>query len=435
MRRRWSEIAPPGFATMMEHHALDRVEVAVVGGGAAGIAAARRLADQGRSVLLVEALPRLGGRGLTETIAGLPLDLGCGWLHSAERNPLTALAEAHGRSIDRSEAAWGKQLRDIGFPPRDQHDAWAAYDRWGERLRADPPATDCAGDALPRDYRWRPYIDGLSSFINGTELDRLSAADFVAYDDAASENNWRLRGGYGAFLASLGAGLPVATGTSVRSIREDDAVVLETDRGTIRAEAAIVTVSTAVLASGAIGFAPAADDHLHAAACLPLGVADKVILAMADADAVPAESHLLGNAGTAATGSYYLRPLGRPVIECFLGGKHALALEKAGEAAAVSFAIGQLRELLGAAFAKGLTPLAVTRWAAQPTFGGSYSHALPGHADVRAILARPVSDRLCFAGEACSATDFSTAHGAWASGLAAADWIARSLPPKADASR
>jgi len=407
------------------------VDVAIVGAGAAGIAAARRLAARGRSVLLIEALPRLGGRAHSEAIAGLPLDLGCGWLHSAERNPLAALARAKGAVIDRSESAWHRQLRDIGIPARDQHEAWAAYERFGERLRADPPQGDRAADALPDGDRWRPFVDGLSSFMNGTELDRLSIADFLAYDDAASDTNWRLPDGYGAFIASLAATLPVALGTRVTSITHDrgvtleTGVMLETDSGPIRAGAAIVTVSTAILARGAIRFEPAVDDHLHAAAGLPLGLADKVFLSIADPESVPPESHLLGRIDRAATGSHYIRPFGRPVIETFLGGAHAQALEDAD--AAADFAIAELRDLLGAHFARGLTPLAVTRWAQEPTIGGSYSHALPGRADARATLRMPVSERLCFAGEACSATDFSTAHGAWESGLAAADWIARGI--------
>ena len=142
---------------------------------------------------------------------------------------------------------------------------------------------------------------------------------------------------------------------------------------------------------------------------------------------MPPESHLLGRYDRTATGSYYLRPFGRPVIECFLGGASARALERAGTEAAYSFVIGELRELLGADFARGLIPLTATRWAHEETIGGSYSHALPGHADARAVLARPVSERLCFAGEACSRADFSTAHGAWQSGREAADWIERSL--------
>ena len=78
-------------------------------------------------------------------------------------------------------------------------------------------------------------------------------------------------------------------------------------------------------------------------------------------------------------------------------------------------------------FARGLAPLAVTAWGREPTILGSYSHALPTSADARAVLARPVSPRLCFAGEACSPRDFSTAHGAWETGIAAADQIAAAL--------
>jgi monoamine oxidase len=142
---------------------------------------------------------------------------------------------------------------------------------------------------------------------------------------------------------------------------------------------------------------------------------------------VPAESHLLGGLDRVATGSYYLRPFGRPVVECYLGGAWARALEDAGKEAAVSFAIEELQKLLGNDFVRGLAPLAVTRWAREATIKGSYSHALPGHAYARVELARPVSERFCFAGEACSKEDFSTVHGAWQSGLAAADWIERFL--------
>jgi monoamine oxidase len=405
----------------------DVTDVAIVGAGAAGIAAARRLAGLGRSVLLIEALPRLGGRATTVMLQNMPLDLGCGWLHSAERNPLTALAVAEGRLLDRREGAWQRQFHDINFSAEDQRQAWAAYRRFGETLRHDPPPSDRAGDAIARDDRWRPFIDGLSGFINGAELDQLSVADFVAYDDAASDDNWRLPSGYGAFIAELGTGLPASLDTSVTSLSHDHGILLETTRGTIRARAAIVAVSSAVLAKGAIRFAPAIDDHLHAASRLPLGLADKIFLSVADPNAIPAESHLLGHSDRAETGSYYLRPFGRPVIECFLGGSLARRLEESGEAASLSFVLGELRDLLGADFARGLAPLAVTRWAREPTIGGSYSHALPGHADARTALARPVSDRLCFAGEACSIEDYSTAHGAWQSGLAAADWIAQAL--------
>jgi monoamine oxidase len=78
-----------------------------------------------------------------------------------------------------------------------------------------------------------------------------------------------------------------------------------------------------------------------------------------------------------------------------------------------------------------MAPLAATAWLQDPWSRGSYSFALPGHADDRARLAAPVDDRLFFAGEACSPNFFSTAHGAWMSGVAAAEAALSSL--KADA--
>ncbi|MET0547522.1 MAG: FAD-dependent oxidoreductase, partial [Caulobacterales bacterium] len=266
------------------------IDVAIVGGGAAGIAAASRLAAKGRSVLLIEALSRLGGRAHTRLIQDMPLDMGCGWLHSAERNPLAALAETKGHAIDHSVAAWGRQLGNINFSPNEQHEAWAAYEAFGETLRNAPPASDRAADALAPNDRWRPFIDGLSSFINGAALSQLSVADFLAYDDAASENNWRLPSGYGAFIASFGDALPRSLDTNVHSIVQGKDIVLTTSRGEIRARNAIIAISTTALAKGGIRFAPDLADHLHAAHCLPLGLANKVFLSLATPEAAPAES-------------------------------------------------------------------------------------------------------------------------------------------------
>jgi monoamine oxidase len=402
------------------------VDVIIVGAGAAGIAAARRLAGAGRSVLLVEALPRLGGRAWTAPVAGLPLDLGCGWLHSADRNPLVPLAVAEGMEVDRSAAAWGTQLRSLGAPTEDRNRAWDAYEAFGERLRHDPPTSDRAGDAMAAGDAWRPFVDALSGFVNGVEVDLLSAKDFLAYDDAASGTNWRLPGGYGTLIAALGAGLPAVLDTRVTAISEGRTVRVETDKGPIEALAVIVAVSTAVLASGAIRFDAAAEGHLDAASRLPLGLANKIFLSIAEPNAVPPESHLLGRFDSARTGSYYLRPFGRPIVECFLGGILARELEAAGEAT-FPFVQEELGALLGARFARGLESLAATAWGREPTILGSYSYALPGAANARAFLAAPVSPRLCFVGEACSPHDFSTAHGAWQSGVAAADLIAKTL--------
>lgn len=405
------------------------LDVAIIGAGAAGIAAARRLHDRGRRVLLIEAMDRIGGRAHTIMVDGMALDLGCGWLHSAERNPLARLAEAQGAVVDRSEAAWGRQLRNLGFSAREQHDAWVAYEALEQKLHDDPPASDRAGDAIAQDDSARPYLDLVSGALNGAELDLVSARDLLAYDDHASEANWRLPAGMGTLIASAASALPVSLSTRVEAIdHRGRHVTITMDRGTIRAAAAIVAVPTDILARGDIAFMPAIDDHLHAAACLPLGRVDKLFLGMVDPEAVPAESHLVGNPHDALTGSYYLRPFGRPLMECFFGGIAARAMEELGDQGRFAFAVEELGKLLGSDFAHGLRPIAGSWWHSEPTIGGAYSHALPGHADKRAILAAPAGERLFFAGEACSPHDFSTAHGAWETGIAAAERIEFMLP-------
>jgi monoamine oxidase len=136
--------------------------------------------------------------------------------------------------------------------------------------------------------------------------------------------------------------------------------------------------------------------------------------------------HLFG-AIDKLTASYDIRPLGRPIIECYFGGSLAADLEKGGAAAFEAYAREQLTRHLGADVVAPITAIACTLWQTDPFARGSYSHALPGRADDRAVLAAPVGDRLFFAGEACSPEFFSTAHGAYFTGIDAARNVLASL--------
>jgi monoamine oxidase len=396
-------------------------DVAIVGAGAAGVAAAGQLVAAGRSVILIEASDRVGGRAWTSGIAGMPLDLGCGWLHSADRNPMVPLAEAAGFAVDRVESAWREQYRNLGFSRDDQHAAWNAWTELERRLDKEPPQSDRAADALEPGNPWNNYLEAISGYINGAQLGEVSVADYMAYDRASTVINWRVREGYGALIAGLLPPAVVQLATPVTAIdHRAPRVCLTTRNGTIEATTAIVTVSTAVLASGAIRFTPPVDHHLEAASGLPLGLADKLFLGLEEGHGLEADSHLIGDPHSATTGSYYIMPFGRPVIEVFFGGQGAEAMEATGLAAAFDFAGEQLAALLGSDIRSRLRPLAGSCWRRTDHVGGSYSHALPGHASRREILARPVDERLFFAGEATHPIDYSTAHGAWESGLRAA---------------
>ncbi|UOK73380.1 flavin monoamine oxidase family protein [Ancylobacter polymorphus] len=399
------------------------IDIGIVGGGAAGIAAARRLAKSGFSILLLEASSRLGGRAWTSEVAGLPLDLGCGWLHSAERNPWTAVAEASGFVVDRREAAWSAQDDGLRPSPNELRAARQAFADWERRLPALVPASDCAADALVPGCEWNPYIRAICGFSNGVTPDHLSAGDYLAYDQACSYRNWRTPDGYGTLIASsLPSSVPVRLGTPVCAVAEHGhGVKITTARGSILARAVILTVSTAVLKSGAIDLPPALDPWRDAASLLPLGQDEKLFLKIDGETAFVSETHLFGDLYDSRTCAFYIRPFGWPIIEGYLGGDSARILARDGLVAGFDLAVEQLVKLVGSDIRSKLKPLAGSNWSNSDRIGGSYSCALPGHASARRQLARPWNGRIFFAGEATHVHDFSTAHGAHDSGLRAAE--------------
>ena len=399
-------------------------EVAIIGGGAAGIAAGRRLREAGIDCLLIEARPRLGGRAWTITDAsGLALDLGCGWLHSADRNPWLKVAEGQGRTIDRTPPPWTKPTLPIGFSLAEQHDFSNAMEGFHERVEAAAKGPDvAAATLLAPDDRWNNLIVAVGTYISGAEFKNISAHDFANYDDNGV--NWRVVEGYGATIAAAGDDLPVALNCPVRRIdHSGQRLRIETAKGVIMADQAIVTLPSAVLAENERLFTPLLPEKTQAAHGLPLGLADKLFLSLDGAQEFDPDIRLFGANDRTATAAYHLRPFGRPHIEVYFGGRLASELEAQGERAFFDFAVSELVSLLGGNFARRVKPILMHRWGADPFARGSYSYALPSMADCRAALAAPVNGRLFFAGEACSRGDFSTAHGGWITGVSAAEQV------------
>jgi monoamine oxidase len=405
------------------------VDIAIVGAGAAGLGAARALERSGLSILVLEARGRIGGRG--HTIMAAPdiiFDVGCGWLHSADKNSFVEIARQLKFEIDSTRPPWREQSFDAVFPARERADFIKALDAFYDRAEeAATTGRDCAAsDYLEPGNRWNPMIDALSTYINGCELDQVSILDMAAYED--TEINWRVRRGYGALIAAYGAPCPLALNTQVSLIdHSGKRLRIETSQGTLAAAKVIVTVPTSLLADEAVRFQPALPAKLEAARGLPLGLADKVMLSLDQPEALPKDGNLRGATMRTATGSFHLRPFGQACIEGYFGGSFARQLEDAGDGALAAQAIDEIVALLGSDFRRRLKPLAESRWAHDPFARGSYSHALPGHAVDRAVLAAPVDGRLFFAGEATSPNFFSTAHGARDSGERAAGEVLDSL--------
>ncbi len=402
------------------------IDVAVIGAGAAGIAAARRLRRAGVSVVVLEARDRIGGRAHTVGWEGHGLDLGCGWLHSADENLLAGRVEALGLMLDKTPPPWRQQAFNLGLTPEEQAAFGAAYAAFDERVSeaASRGEDRPAAELFVSGERWNGRMDAISGALNGARFAEVSTLDYDAYQDTGV--NWRVIEGYGTLVERLGADVPVVLDCTVEHIDRRGAVLkIRTSRGLVEAATCILTLPTSVLAADGVRFDPPLPDLIEAAAGAPLGLASKLHMEVDGAEDFPPDSQLWGRTDTASTGGYHLRPFGRPMIEGYFGGDLAWRLEAEGEAAFFDFAATELSDLLGSRFKKRIQPVATSVWGADPFSRGAYSHVLPGLGDpatgARARLRRPAEDRIFVAGEATSPGFYGTAHGAWMEGERAAD--------------
>ena len=409
--------------------------VVVIGAGVAGLAAAAALRRRGVAVTVIEASGRIGGRAHTTTPALLEaaFDHGASWLHAAERNPLAALAQQLGEPTVDSASVRVERTRLPGrFATAAEQAAFgaaeAAFQQHAAAALAGPDTSLAEAVAPIAAMPWLPaVVNWEAPVIAAADAHALSLRDWHVNQLAGA--NWEVDGGLGAFVARrLGppAG-PVRLNTAATAIRWDGpGVVVETTAGSLRATACIVTVSTGLLASGALRFTPALPPATQEAIDgLPMGVLNKVALRAAGADRLDVPDSCgvdqFVPAIDAPAMTMLAWPHGRDHVICFTGGSHAAEAERTGGLEA--FARAQLRALFGARTDRAFRPGAVTtQWASDPWSRGSYAYARPGHAEARAALAIPLGGgRLVFAGEATRTDGLAgTVGGAFLSGEQAA---------------
>jgi monoamine oxidase len=396
-------------------------EVAIIGAGVAGIAAARALRAAGVGCVLFEAKARVGGRAHSCTTLGAVLDHGATWLHQARENPLTAFLGAHIDHDTVRERHLHLGDRFATAPERGAHArALAAFEAAIARapLTPDRPVAEVA----PCGGRWDATIaHWLGSQINAAELAAISLEDYRR--TALDGPNLLPREGVGGLVARLAAGLPIRLGHAVTALDwRGPGVVVEGAWGRFRASRAIVTVSTGVLTAGAIRFRPELPPATRAAlAGLPMGLLTKFGFRLRrDVGVAPFHSaRRVVGPGAEAPMSWIFRPFDSALVFGFLGGARAWELARQGGAATEVAARADFAAMFGSDDALG--EALVTDWGTDPCFLGSYTHARPGHHASRAALAAPLGEgRLRFAGEACHPRFAGTVAGAWLSGQAAA---------------
>lgn len=422
-------------------------DVVVIGAGLAGLGAATALRRRGLRAVVLEAADRIGGRAWTTcpaALGGAWFDMGAVWLHSAEHNPLVPIARAAGETLLRSDALRRRHVfigarRASPAEEAEYDDAFVRYERMADRLLQEMPDAKLAAvaDRLPDDP-WALTVEGWEGpVICVAEPEAFSLRDWRR--NALEGSNLVPEGGIGAFVARrLGEGLDIRLGTPVTRLRWNGPggrVVAETPLGALSAQAAIVTVSTGVLAAGAIAFDPAVPDAAQdCIAALPMGLAVKVAMRATGPDRLDLPAYATVARQVTQRGDrlvpFQCWPHGRDYVQGWIGGSVAWDLARAGEAAAVDFALERLRAIFGGRvdrLFRGGGRL-VTRWDADPFVRGAYSWVAPGQADARQRLGQPLGDgHLLFAGEACHDGMAGTLAGAWLSGAAAAD-ACRAVP-------
>jgi monoamine oxidase len=406
-------------------------DVVVVGAGAAGIAAARRLAAANVKVAVLEAADRVGGRCQTDlTTFGIPFDRGARWLYSQDTNPVAKLART--ASMETYATPQSQKIR-IGrrnARSGEVEDYLATLVRANRAIQDPNRKSDIAAlDALPKDLgAWQQTLAfALGPLALSKDLQDVSAFDLARQEprDAGAF----CRQGLGTLVAKLADGVPVSLSTPVKRVSwQGRNLEVETPAGRLTPRAVIVTASTSVLTSGSIKFLPDLPKRqLDATAKLQLGSYDHIALELAGNPlGLQRDDVIIEQSDSIRTGLLLANVGGSSICLVDIAGSFGRELSKQGSDAMVAFATDWLTKLYGSDVKAALKRRAVTQWNAAPYVGGAMSSAAIGAQGARKILAEPLGG-LYFAGEATHETLAGTVGGAWESGERAANAVLRRL--------
>jgi monoamine oxidase len=406
-------------------------EIVVVGAGAAGIAAARRVLAANRKVVVIEASNRIGGRCWTDTQTfGVPFDRGARWLYTQLANPVARLARSVGMDVYAAPQAQKIRIGRRNARAGETEDFLATLVRTNRAL-GDPTrkADLSAQDAMPKDTgEWARTLEfNLGPAMASKDLKELSSLDLSRLEprDAGAF----CRQGLGALVEKLAEPVPVVLGTPVtRIVWGGRELAVETATGRIGTRAVIVTASTNVLVSGKLRFAPDLPKrHLDAAGKLSLGSYDHIALELPNNPlGLQRDDLVMEKSESGRTGLLLANAGGSPLCVVDVGGSFGRDLSNQGEPAMVAFAVEWLTKLYGSDVKSAVKRTAVTRWNTHPFTLGAISAAVPGAQGSRKVLGEPLGS-LFLAGEATHETLWGTVGGAWESGERAAEAALRRI--------
>src|SRR5947209_498695 len=443
---------------------MERFDVAVVGAGVAGLAAAGELRRRGLRVVVLEARDRVGGRILTyhDERVPVPIELGAEFLHGDTPETDRVLRESGLLALDVAGEHWRAEHGRV-LPHRD---VWTRIDRVLGLIAPEAPDVSFAdflagrpgGRARDRDREAaRRFVEGFDAADAARLSTRSLAAERGEAPSGSARRVGRVVSGYDRMAEWMAHRLaddvhleaPVSEIEWTRGEvelnlqpRADDDLPPR-----ISARAAVVTVPVAVLKAppeepGGLRFRPDLPRVRQALELLEMGTAVRLAVWFRDLPwtrplpglARGKSLERLGFLHTAdpAFGVWWSAyPARAPLAVAWSGGPPAAALARQGRSAIEDRALRGLAGQLGVSrrrIESAVLDLWLHPWHEDPYSRGAYSYALVGGAEAGRRLARPVEGTLFFAGEATDTEGrIGTIEGALASGLRAAKQAASAL--------
>ena len=440
---------------------LSRFDVAIVGAGVAGLAAARSLRAAGVTITVLEARDRIGGRIYTHRERGLaaPLELGAEFIHGTAPELQTLIQQEALRSVD----IGGRRFAAIGGRLRPTDDYWDRLHRVLRLVKTGANEDESFRQFLDRKpggrreataRKWAlAFVEG----YQGADARLISAQSTGGDEDPSGDPEVQLTGrvvdGYDRVAEVLAEPIRASISTSAivtairwtrRAVEIESRTAAGRSRQLVRARRALITVPLGVLKAspaepGSIVFSPPIEEKVAALEQMAMGTVvrlvlrfkerfwtDKSIARRAGGASLEALSFLQTNDSDFQVW-WTQYPLRTPIMVGWRGGPGARELDRQTPNHLVERAASSLARAFGLSRRRVLGLIDGSwshHWNDDPFSRGAYAYEMVGGADAPAILARPVKGTLYFAGEATAPDGrIGTVDGAMASGLRAARQI------------